>query len=166
MICMGMNTWHSVALGVMLLATGCEPGDPVAGPTTAPANGGVPTIVVDAHHQLSERGVAGQTYLLSAGPGLVIDSSSFSLRDPQRRARMANRVRIIYESSILTADWPRGGRQVYTLDRSTLTSVTGNAFTGFRPATQAFIAIGYDGTAPGARGEEFVPFWMTSVIFR
>lgn len=158
-----------LVLSVFAAAAGCDRGPSAApasvmGPDSAP--NGVPTILADAQHELRERGAAGQPYLIDAAAGLVLDASSFQLQDPQRRARFANSIQVIYDKSLFTADSPASGKQLYVLDRSTLKLVRGTDFAGFKPATQAYIAIGHTEAAGRGAESKFTPFWMTSVVFR
>jgi hypothetical protein len=155
---------------LLMTSIGCDPGAAAPGERTADTrsaeHSGPPTVVVDSAHEVRENGAAGQPYLLAAAPGLVLDASRFKLNDPHRRARMPNSVQIIYEKSLFTAGWPVSGRQVHTLDRSTLTRVRGTEFEGFRPGTQAYIAIGHYDGASTVPDTQFTPFWITSVVFR
>lgn len=154
---------------VLPVVAGCDR-QPSAAPAgvIAPvvANSDAPTIVVDTQHELRERGAAGTPYVLNGGAGFVIDASTFLLRDPQAKARMPNSIQVIYNNSLFAASWPVTGRQISTLDRSTLKLVRGSDFSSFKSGTQAYIAIGHVAGASTGREPQFTPFWMTSVVFR
>lgn len=158
-----------VMVSVLAGSTGCDrlPASAPAGVIERSASSkGVPTILADTQHELNERGASGKPYLVDAGSGLVVDASDFRLQDPQRRARFANTVQVIYDRSLFTAETPASGKQLYVLDRSTLRLVRGSAFGGFKSATQAYIAVGHTEAAGRGAAPKFTPFWMTSVVFR
>lgn len=126
---------------------------------------GLPIVVADPQHAMHEKGQALQPYLLQASPGLMLDSTQFTLLDPDRHARLPNSVHVVYDGSALVADWPQTGTQIAKLDKTSLRTIKGAGFSGFRSGSQAFIAIGYQQTPPGSTEVQFTPFWMTSIVF-
>lgn len=126
---------------------------------------GLPVVVVDALHEMTENG-RHKPYALQAAHGIVLDATRFKFRDPAKLLRAPNSVHVIFDQSLYVADWPTSGTQSITLSRASLRPLKGPAFAGFGEGKQAYIAIGFEEISAGEQSDPFTPFWMGSLLFQ
>lgn len=158
-------------------SVGCDGGNTAAtaapdqsatsAPRAAAQNSDVqlPVMSVDSRHSMLGRGNSGTPYVMSAGPGVVVDARDFHLNDPDRVGREPNVVRILYEGSEYFVPWPGRRNARCTLDVSTMKMLKGSPFTGFAPGKRAAVGIGFEATNEQTNRIDFHEFWVASVIF-
>lgn len=162
---------HGLWLLSLLLLQACDTSDgaPQTPPRVEPAAettiNGMSIIRVDARHVVTEKRIQSVPYIAAAGKGVVVQSHGYEFDDPGDLSRDPNTLRVLYNSSEYTVQWPADQEQC-TLDVANMKVVKGKPFAGFAPGQQAYIGIGFESRDPTTHKPVFHEFWVGSVLFR